>query len=72
MANIILDGHELIKKWEPKILETYDSAKFLIDKNSSVTNIDIIYEDSFYNKISEKATIMPKLLTPTESVFSVL
>lgn len=72
MASIILDSYELAKKREPKILETYDSSKFLIDKNSSVTNIDVIYEDSVYNRISGKATVMPKLLTPTESVFSVL
>jgi len=72
MASIILDAHELAKKREPKVLETYDSSKFLIDKNSSVTNIDVIYEDSVYNKISEKSTIMPKLLTPTEGVLSVL
>ena len=45
MASIVLEGHALIKKAEAEILQAYDSQKFLIDKNSSVTNIDVIYED---------------------------
>jgi hypothetical protein len=45
MASIVLEGHALIKKAEAEILQAYDSQKFLIDKHSSVTNIDVIHED---------------------------
>lgn len=72
MANIILEAHALIKKAESEILQAYDSQKFLIDKNSSVTNIDVIYENWAYNRIAEKATVAPKMLTWSEWVLNVL
>jgi len=72
MASIVLEGHALIKKAEAEILQAYDSQKFLIDKNSSVTNIDVIHEDWVFNRISEKATVMPKMLTWSEWVLNVL
>lgn len=72
MANTVLEAHHLVKQAEKEILQAYDSQKFIIEKNSSVTNIDVIYEDLVYNKISDKATLMPKILTTTESVVAVL
>ena len=72
MASIILDGHALTKKAEAEILQAYDSQKFLIDKNSSVTNIDVIYENRHFDRISEKALLMPKMLDTKESIWGVL
>ena len=72
MANVIFESHELINKAEEEILQAYDSQKFTIGKNSSVTNIDVIYENWAYNKISDKAILMPKMLTTTESVVGIL
>lgn len=72
MASLILDAHALTKKAESEILQAYDSQKFLIDKNSSITNIDIIHEIWIHNRISEKGAVAPKMLTGTESVIAVL
>ena len=72
MTNIIIEAQELIQKVEPEILQAYDSKKFLVDKNSSVTNIDVIYENRVFNKISERTTVMPKLLNTWEIIRGVI
>ena len=72
MTSILLESYELMHKVEPEVLKAYDSQKFIIDKNSTVTNIDVIYENHNYDRISEKALLMPKMLDPKESIFGVL
>ena len=68
MANLVLDSQPLVKEVEKKVIEANDSYKFLVDKNSIVSNIDILNEYFSMNKISEKAKLQPSGLKPTESV----
>ena len=72
MASIVLDAHSLVKNAEEKIFSTYNSQKFLIDKNSSVTNIDVLNEQFGTNRISEKAIFQPAWLTTTETVLNMM
>lgn len=72
MTLMVLESHKLAEAAEQKILQAYDSQKFLIDKNSVVTNVDVIYENWFYNKISETATLIPQKLKPIESIIGLL
>ncbi len=72
MATLVLDSHILVKKAEEQIFSTYDSQKFLIDKNSSVTNIDVLSDSFDTSRISEKAIFQPAWLTTNESIFHML
>ena len=72
MASLVLDAHSLIKSAEEKIFSTYNSQKFLVDKNSSVTNIDVLTEQFGTNRISEKAIFQPAWLTTTETVLNMI
>ncbi|MBO7504784.1 hypothetical protein J6T66_01120 [bacterium] len=72
MATLVFEAHKLVKNAESEIFKAYDSQKFLIDKNSSITNIDVI-NDIFDSKIiSEKATLQSSSLTTGESVLNIL
>ena len=71
MASIVLDTQILLKKAEEEIISTYDSKKFLIDKNSSVTNIDVLYEYFDSNRRLEKAKLQPAWLTTTENILNI-
>lgn len=68
MAAIVLDVHALLSKAETQIFKTYESQKFLIDKNSSITNIEALSDFFKLNRISEKAKLQPAGLTTTESI----
>jgi len=59
MAALVLDAHIFIKKAEEEIFEAYSSGKFMIDKNSTVSNIDLLREIFTANRISEKSTFQP-------------
>ena len=72
MASLVLDSHRLVSHAEEKIFKAYDDQKFLIDKNSSITNIDVISENFNFNRISEKALFQPSGLTTTESIYNIL
>ena len=72
MASLVFDSHKLVKKAEDEIFKAYDSEKFLVDKNSSVTNIDVISDLFESKRISETATLQATNLTPGESVLNVL
>ena len=72
MASLVFDAHELVKKAEDEIFKAYDSQKFLIDQNSSVTNIDVINDLFDSKRISEKGKLQANSLTPGESVLNVL
>ncbi len=54
MASLVLESHELVNEAQKQILEAYNSQKVLIDKNSSVTNIDVIEDLLKINEIKEK------------------
>ena len=72
MTSVLLEAYELMHKVEPEVLQAFDSQKFIIDKNSAVTNIDVIYENRHFDRISEKALLMPKMLDTKESIWGVL
>ena len=72
MASLVLDSHRLVSHAESKIFKAYDDQKFLIDKNSSITNIDVISENFNFNRISEKSLFQPSGLTTTESIYNIL
>jgi hypothetical protein len=63
MAALVFSAHELVKNAETEIFNSYDSQKFLIDKNSSVTNIDVINDIFDSKRISEKAALQASSLT---------
>jgi hypothetical protein len=54
MATLVFESHALVKTAEAEIFKAYDSQKFAIDKNSSVTNIDVINDIFDSKRISEK------------------
>lgn len=68
MAALVLDVHSLLWKLEKEIFEAYDDKKFLINNNSSVTNIDIISENYRASKIQDKSLFQPNWLTTRESI----
>lgn len=70
MASLVLDSHILLEKAEEKIFNANDSNKFLIDKTSSITNIDVLKEYFKINKISEKAKLQPAWLKASESIIN--
>lgn len=72
MANLVLESHVLVKKAENKILDTYKDQWFLISENSAVTNIDLISQLFYYNRVSEKGAFMPKMLTASENISKIL
>lgn len=72
MANLVLDADILLKKAEKEIIEANKDKNFSILKNSSITNIDILNETLHYDKINHKTVFMPKTLSATESISSML
>ena len=72
MANLVLDADILLKKAEKEIIEANKDKNFPILKNSSITNIDILNETLHYDKINHKTVFMPKTLSATESISSML
>ena len=72
MAALVFSAHELIKNAEDEIFKAYDSQKFLIDKNSSVTNVDVISDLFESKRISEKGALQASSLTPAESALNIL
>ena len=71
MASIVLDTQILLKKAEEEIFNAYDDKKFLIDKNSLATNIDVLHEYFNSNRRSEKAKLQPAWLTPSENILNI-
>jgi hypothetical protein len=68
MVTLILDAQTLLKSAEDEVLAVNESNKFLINKNSSVTNIDILREYFDTNRNMEKAKLLPAGLTTSEMV----
>jgi hypothetical protein len=72
MAAMVLDAHALVTEVENRIFEANKDKSFLIDKNSSVSNIDVLSEYFNLNKISEKAKFQSSGLTASENMFNML
>lgn len=68
MASLILETNNLIKHAEKEIFDANAENKFLIDKNSAVTNIDVLKEYFYSNSIIWRAKLQPASLTTTELV----
>ena len=68
MASLVIESHGLLKRAEEQIFNANADKKFLIDKNSSVTNIDVLQNYFDYTRIAEKRKLHPELLTPTETL----
>ena len=51
MASLVLEANNSIKRAEKEILDANAENKFLIDKNSAVTNIDILKEYFYSNSV---------------------
>jgi len=71
MASIVLDAQILLKKAEEEIFNAYDNQKFLIDKNSFATNIDVLNEYFNSNRRLEKAKLQPVGLTASENMLNI-
>ena len=72
MAAMVLDAHALVTEVENRIFEANKDKSFLIDKNSSVSNIDVLSEYFNLNKISEKARFQSSGLSASENVSNML
>lgn len=72
MVNLISDSQSLVKNVEREIIEANSSHKFLIDKNSIVSNIDVLEEYFSLNKLSDKGKLQPGSLRPSESAKNLL
>ena len=59
MVTLILDAQALLKNAEKEVLAVNESNQFLINKNSSVTNIDVLREYFDTNRNMEKAKLQP-------------
>ena len=70
MAQLLLDAQRYLSVAEAKVLKALDDKKFFIDRNSVVTNIDVISEYSALVMAQEKS-VLKKPLTNWESVYLV-
>ena len=70
MATLVLEAHDLLKHAEKEIFDANVENQFLIDDNSSVTNIDVLKEFFNSNRIMERATLQPASLTTTELIIN--
>ena len=68
MVTLILDAQALLKNAEKEVLAVNESNQFLINKNSSVTNIDVLREYFDTNRNMEKAKLQPAWLSTSEMV----
>lgn len=68
MAQLLLEAQRYISVAEEKVLKVLDDKKFFIDRNSVVTNIDVISE---YNALisAQEKSVLKKPLTNTESLY---
>ena len=66
MAALVLDAHSLLINAENQVIEANSENKFLIDKNSIVTNIDVLKEYFDFSRISEKSVLQPAWLKTSE------
>jgi hypothetical protein len=68
MAQLLLDAQSHIAKSEDLVLKVLDDKKFLIDRNSVITNIDVISQYATLIRAQEKF-VLKKPLTTSESLY---
>ena len=71
MTSLFLDSSVLVENAENEIFNASNQNKFLIDKNSAVTNIDVLREYFDSNRVLEKRTLYPEWLSTSESVTAI-
>ncbi|MBR7036555.1 hypothetical protein IKI14_01430 [bacterium] len=72
MANLVLEAHKKVREAENLILDKYNDCEFPIDKNSIASNLDILKEYFYSNRLSQKGKLQPASLKPSESLRNVL
>ena len=72
MVSLVLEAHNLIRHAEKKIFAANDENKFLIDKNSFATNIDLLDSYFRFNRISEEKKLRPESLSTNESIIATM
>ena len=72
MVSLVLDSQVLLKNAEKEIFNANTNNSFLINKNSSVTNIDVLKNYFDFNRIYEKIKLQPSTLTTTESIMGTM
>jgi hypothetical protein len=70
MAGLLLDAQSHITASEDLVLKALDDKKFLIDRNSVVTNIDVIAQYATLIRAQEKS-VLKKPLSNKESLYLV-
>jgi len=63
MVILLLDAQGVIEKNEEKVLIALDDKKFLIDRNSIISNIDVISESSKQTQAEERKMLKQVLST---------
>lgn len=69
MVELLLATQKLIDQAESKILKILDDKKFFIDRNSTVTNIDIINQYNLLTKTQEKMLVKTALSNKEQFYF---
>lgn len=72
MAMLILDANHLAKKVEKDIFEANKDKTFLINENSSISNIDLLSEYFRINRILDESTLWVAWLSPGESMLKMM
>ena len=68
MVMLLLETQHHLQKAEDKVLKALDDKKFLIDRNSIVTNIDVISESNAL-LIAQEKYLLKQQLTVQESLY---
>jgi hypothetical protein len=68
MVTLLLETEHSLQKAEDKVLKALDDKKFLIDRNSVITNIDVISESNNLLVAQEKY-LLKQQLTIQESLY---
>lgn len=69
MAEVIFDAQDLVWRLEEQIFQALDDKKFLIDRNSYITNIDVIKECFKIKSAKDKTTFDPTKMWLEESIY---
>jgi len=72
MASLVFEVHNMLEHAEKKIFKANDENKFLVDKNSFVTNIDLLDGYFKFNRISEEKKLRPEFLTTSENIIATI
>ena len=72
MAELVFETQTLIWKLQTTLFAALWNDKFMIDRNSHITNIDVISECFELSKAHNKFIFQPKAMTTTETMYQAL